>query len=96
METEVYRLTPEKGKYYEYAECTRKEGKWPNERYYTTNALEFVGKFIEHKSEGYRDNAHHWDIFENGMVRYSYEGNTCFRVRPQKSSDEATIEVVIQ
>jgi len=82
METEVYRLTPEEGKCYEYAECTRKEGTWPNERYYTTNTLQFVGKFIEHKSEGYRDNAQHWDVFENGTVHYSYSGNTCFRVKP--------------
>jgi len=97
METEIFRITPEEGKSYEYAECTRKEGKYPNERYYTTKSLQFVGKFIKHESTGYRDNAHHWDVFENGVVHYSYSGNTCFRVcpcQPDKVSD--TIEVVIQ
>lgn len=79
METEVYRLTPEVGKSYEYAECTRKEGKWPNVRCFTTNPLKFVGKFIKHESYGYHDNAQHWDIFENDVVTYSYSGDTCFR-----------------
>jgi hypothetical protein len=79
MEIEVFRLTPEIGKCYEYAECTRIEGKYPNERYYTTNKLSLVGKFINHESIGYRDNAQHWDVFENAIIHYSYEGNTCFR-----------------
>lgn len=78
MEIEVFRITPELNKSYYYAECTRKEGRFPNERYYTTNPLILAGKFIEHKSEGYRDNAHHWDIFENRIVHYSYSGDTCF------------------
>ena len=90
METEVYRLTPEEGECYEYAECTRKEGRYPNERYYTTNSLIYVGHFIRHESRGYRDNAEHWDVFENGIVTYSYSGNTCFRVgvRPHTPHDK--------
>jgi len=85
METEVYRLTPEEGKYYEYAECTRKAGKYPNERYYTTKPLQYVGKFIKHNSVGYGDNADHWATFENGVVHYSYEGNTCFKEVSQEN-----------
>lgn len=108
MEIEIFRLTPEEGEYYEYAECTRKEGKWPKERYYTTNELIYVGKFIRHESIGCRDNAEHWDIFEHGVVTYSYSGNTCFRVgeRPHMphntddvkndDSDDSPLEVIIQ
>lgn len=96
MEIEVYRLTPEEGKCYEYAECTRKEGSWPNEQYYTTNSLIYVGKFIRHESKGYRDNAEHWDVFENGIVTYSYSGNTCFRVHHTSDKvEEAPIRQII-
>jgi hypothetical protein len=79
MEIEVFRLTPIVGKTYEYAECTRIEGIYPNERYFTTNKLILVGEFIKHESIGYRDNAQHWDVFEKTTVQYSYEGKTCFR-----------------
>ena len=79
MEIEVFRLTPIVGKTYEYAECTRIEGKYPNERYFTTNKLILVGEFIKHESIGYRDNAQHWGVFEKTTVHYSYEGKTCFR-----------------
>jgi len=92
METEVYRLTPEQGKCYEYAECTRKEGRWPNERYYTTHPLKLVGKFIKHESIGYHDNAQHWDIFEYGTVHYSYSGDTCFREAHITNPQDATLQ----
>lgn len=84
-ETEVYRLTPKKGEAYYYAECTRKvrnNNDWRDNKYYTTNKLTYVGVFVSHGSEGYRDNAHHWDVFDNNgtevIVHYSYEGNTCY------------------
>jgi hypothetical protein len=84
-ETEVFRLTPTVGKSYYHAEATRKmidKDNWQDTKYFTDNELTFVGLFVAHKSEGYHDNAHHWDIFDNDgievIVHYSYEGNTCF------------------
>jgi hypothetical protein len=41
-----------------------------------------VGEFLHHGSEGYRDNAVHWDTFllndKPIQVFYTYEGTTCF------------------
>lgn len=81
-EVQVFRLTLITGTYYKTAEYTRKEGIWPNETYYTTNELRYVGKFINHVEIGYGDGATHFDIFDNDgeeiRVYYSYEGTTCF------------------
>lgn len=91
-EIEVFRLTPEKDKYYETTTYTHRIGHFPNEKYYTVNKLRYVGKFIRHESCGYRDNAIHWDIFDNNgneeIVNYTYEGTTCFiEVQPKMSAD---------
>ncbi len=81
-EIEVFRLTPKEGNYYQTTTWTRRAGNWPNEKYYSTNDLQYVGKFIRHGSCGYRDNAEHWDIFDNNgvevTVKYTYEGTTSF------------------
>lgn len=84
-EIQVFRLTPKEGQTYYYAECTRKvynKKDWRDTKYYTTNNLAYVGVFVSHNSVGYRDNAHHWDIFDrNGtkvIVHHSYGGNTCY------------------
>ena len=83
METQVYRLTPEAGKYYETAEYTRRKGRWPNVVYYTTNKMQYVGKFVKHLQFGYHDSAIHIDIFDNNgeeiQLHYTYEGTTSFR-----------------
>jgi hypothetical protein len=82
---EVFRKTPEVGKYYEYAECTEKIGSYSenNDKYFTTNPLRYVGKYIKHERYGWGDNADHFAIFDNKgeeiRIEYSYEGNTCFR-----------------
>ena len=77
-ECEVFRMTPEKGKYYKTTTYTRKN----NNKYYSTNELRYVGKYIRHASYGFRDSAEHYAIFEkNGIeeiVHYTYEGTTCF------------------
>jgi hypothetical protein len=86
---EVYRITPEVGKYYEHAEYTRREGRYPNERYYAKQP-KYVGKFIRCEEGGYRDN--HWrtDYFRDAegmehVVPYTYEGTTAFReVQPHQ------------
>jgi hypothetical protein len=90
-EIEVFRLTPEEGKYYQTTTWTHSTGRWPNIKYYSTNQLRYVGKFVRHVSEGYRDNANHWDIFDNNgveeIVRYTYEGTTSFiQVNPKINS----------
>jgi hypothetical protein len=81
--TEMFRISPEVGKCYETAEYTSTTGKWPNNRYFTTNPVRYVGEFVRHVSEGYRDNASHTDIFlldgKEVFVHYTYEGTTCFR-----------------
>jgi hypothetical protein len=82
---QVYRISPAINRFYETALYTHKEGKWPNEEYYTTNKPTYVGKFIEHKQYGYGDGAIHVGIFLNDrnrqyvIVQYTYEGTTCFR-----------------
>jgi hypothetical protein len=82
-EIEVYRLEPVAGKAYKTAEWTRKEGKYPNEKYFTTNVPLYVGKFIETVREGgWGDGARIWSLFDdNGKVvrvDYTYEGTTSF------------------
>jgi len=77
-EIEVFRLTPEKDKYYKTTTYTHRSGQFPNHKYYTLNKLRYVGKFIRHESCGYHDNAIHWDIFDNNgieeIIYYTYEG----------------------
>ena len=83
-EFEVYRLSPEEGKYYETATYTRKTGLYrlKNEKYYTTNPLKYVGLFIKTERTGYGDNGQVCSIFDNYgeevRVDYTYEGTTCF------------------
>jgi|LakMenEpi03Aug12_release.lakeMendotaPanAssembly.Ray.scaffolds.fasta_scaffold345989_2 hypothetical protein len=85
--TEVFRLTPEVGKRYRYAEATSRQGSYPTQKYFTTNEVHYVGVFKEHLQYGYRDNAIHIGVFDNYgtevRVNYSYDGNTCFIEIPQ-------------
>ena len=62
-ESEVFRLTPEVGRCYEYAESTRKLGKYPNEKYFTTNTPRYVGEYI--RSENYRDQGFYSYFIDN-------------------------------
>jgi len=82
-EQEVFRLTLIVGEYYDTSIYTRREGKWPNEKYYTTNELRYVGKFVRHEQIGFGDGAQHKGIFIRygniEIVNYTYEGTTCFR-----------------
>ncbi len=77
-ECEVFRMTPEEGKYYKTTTYTRKN----NNKYYSTNELRYVGQYIRHASCGVRDSAEHYAIFDNNgleeYVHYTYEGTTCF------------------
>jgi len=73
-DVEVFRITPIIGECYQYAESTTKR----NDKYFTTNPLEYVGKLISIVSTGNRDNHSAIYTFENRIVNPSYEGNTCF------------------
>jgi hypothetical protein len=76
-EIKVFRLKPQVGKYYKTTEYTRKEGIWPNEHYYSTKKIKYVGKFIKHEQYGWGDSMSCFDIFEdngkNVVVQYTYE-----------------------
>jgi len=82
-EVEVFRMNEfVEGKKYAFALKTRTEGKWPNEKHFTSNALETVGRHIGCKRWGYRDNAGGSEIFDlDGKITeivYDYAGQTCF------------------
>lgn len=84
-ETEVFRCSPEEGKYYCTAVYTRKMGTYAlkNEHYYAkTDTLKYVGQFIQTCRSGYGDGGQVWSIFdhygEEVRVDYTYEGTTCF------------------
>ena len=64
---EVYRIKPELDKYYETVEYTRKEGKWPDEKYYTIIKPLYVGKFLNETISGYGDNKIVCYHFENDI-----------------------------
>lgn len=82
-EIEVYRVTPEKGKFYETTRCTRIEGEWFTAKYYTTNPFNYVGEFIEHYQLGWGgSSAHGGKFIKNGKIEripYRHDRTTCFR-----------------
>lgn len=83
VEVEVFRLILEQGKYYETAEASRRSEGYGPMRYFTTNPVRYVGKFLYHVRSGYGDGSKVWAYFEEddgnkSEVEYSYEGNTCF------------------
>jgi len=86
-DVEVFRITPIVNKCYEHAEYTRREGRWPNERYFTNVPPRYVGEFIRFEQGGWGDGGWRRDFFRdsNGnevAVNYSYEGRTSFREVP--------------
>ena len=86
-EIEVFRMQPVVNKCYEHAEYTRREGRYPNERYFTNVPPRYVGEFIRQERGGWGDNGWATDYFRdlNGnevVVNYSYEGRTSFREVP--------------
>jgi len=83
-ETEVFRLTKfETGTSYFFAIYTRREGKHPNEKYFTSNELEYVGEYIRSERWGYGDGGGGAEIFVKSGIEvrivYTYEGTTCFK-----------------
>ena len=86
QEKQVFRISPQENKAYETAPYTRKIGKYPNEKYYTTNPLTYIGIMIKHVTFGHGDASYGYALFsKNGIeekVEYTYEGTTCFREVP--------------
>jgi hypothetical protein len=88
MEVEVFRLTSfDKNVNYLFALKTRTKGSYPNERYYTTNKLQFVGKHVSSARWGYGDNGGGAEIFDDNGKRTEivcdHEGHTCFVLHTQ-------------
>lgn len=85
-ETEVFRYSEsnfDTNKYYEYAYCTREQGNYPNTKYYTTQQLKYVGKYVRFESWGWGDGSGCAAYFENNgiivRIEFDYEGKICFR-----------------
>lgn len=91
-EIEVFRITENvfeenKSKNIEYAYTlyTRREGSYTknNEKYFTTNPLQYVGKYKYSVINGFGDGSSMYSIFEKEdgtsiKIDYDYEGRTCF------------------
>ena len=84
VETEVFHLTEiDKTKYYSFALKTKTVGEYPNQRYFTTNPLQYLGRYIyseewEWSGEWYSVAENFDDNGQKNRVVYDYEGNTCF------------------
>jgi len=99
-EQEVFRLTTfDTDKCYEFALSTRKEGKYPNEKYFTTNPLQYAGKYLRSNRGRGGDGGAPAEIFDDGTVNengtvnekkvyYDYDGLTCFREVDCRDSPE--------
>lgn len=92
-EIEVFRISElDTSKCYEFALYTRSEGKWPNQKYYTTNELQYVGKYVSTTTHGYRDGATFTLGFDNQCkllnISLDYEGKSCFREVPCKMTGQ--------
>jgi hypothetical protein len=80
-EVEIKRLTPIVGHFYKTALATRRI--WINNewRYFTTNPLRYVGKFVRSEHQGYGDGGRYAEIYDNGgkeiRIDYDYDGMTC-------------------
>ena len=83
-ETEVFRLTEfDKNKCYAFALKTRTVGFYPNDKHYTKNKLQYLGKHTHSESWGYGDNHGGAENFDNNGTKtrivYDYGGQTCFK-----------------
>jgi len=84
METEVFRLIEfDTTKQYFFALKTRTEGKWPYEKHFTTNSLQYLGCYKSSARWGYGDQSGGSETFDdNGKqttIIYDYEGCSCFK-----------------
>ena len=97
-EIEVYRISPQEGKYYYHAEYDRQEGRYPNSRYFVSpKNIKYVGLFIKEVRQGYGDGGSCTAYFSlNGqevLVHYSYEGRTSFVEATQRVTNDINIKL---
>lgn len=84
-EVEVFRICKfDKNKNYYFALYTRKKGTYPDkEYYYTTNKLQFLGRYIKSEKWGWHDGSGTAEYFDNNKnitrIEYDYDGKTCFK-----------------
>jgi hypothetical protein len=98
-ETEVFRITPVVNRCYEHAEYTRKEGRYPNERYFTNIPPRYVGEYIRSEQGGWGDGGWKRDYFRDldgtmTGIDYSYEGRTSFREAPCRKPPPLPLEAI--
>jgi len=106
METEVFRLMEPSDKHnplnypankifsinkcYEYALYTKSSGRWPDERYFTTNPMQYVGRYVRSTRWGYNDNSTEDVVFNNNgtnvSIQLDNEGRSCFREVPCRTT----------
>ena len=83
-EIEVFRIIKfDKDKTYSFAFFTRSVGVYPEiVRYYTTNKLQFLGKYVKSERWGFHDGSGGAEYFDNNgeitRIEYDYRGTTCF------------------
>ena len=74
-------------KCYSTALYKKRTGRNPDEKYFTTNSLRYVGKYLRTETQGYSSTT---EIFNNKgkeeKVELDYEGHTCFVETPCKST----------
>ena len=91
-ETQVFRLEEfDKNKCYGFALFTRTTGKHSNsnEKYFTTNPIQYLGKWLSKERWGERDGAGGAENFEKDRIVYDYFGKTCFvELRCQTDGEE--------
>lgn len=82
---EIFRVIHfDKNVEYGYSYYTKKEGNYPNEKYYTTNEIKYLGKYKESISLGHYGDGHSgYEVFINNKgeiktVEYDYEGKLGF------------------
>lgn len=82
---EVFRLTAfDTSKCYELASEIVTESKWPNQKYYTTKPLKYLGAYIFSERWGHGDSRGGAENFKDSdgniqRIVYDYDGRTCFR-----------------
>jgi Ring finger domain len=88
-EEEVFHhVNPVVGRCYDHVEASRREGIYPNIRYFAPSLNRvYVGRFVREERRGSGDGQQIYAIFvdNNGQerrVQYSFGGDTCFIERP--------------
>ena len=85
-ETEVFRWTTfDPNKCYGFALYTRTTGNYPNQQYYTTKDIKYLGKWKKSERWGQGDGGGGAEIFEKDTIEYDYAGKTCFVELPCQS-----------